>query len=152
MDAKNKGVLRAFDSLDESIRGGGVDDETFAWIADSLMMGSINLHCSAVKNFVQQRAAQQVDYVSVRIVSGALLMLSCIGKLRRDILIKRASKHDIDGLRAAADPKHRQVSPKTQSDRFHLGKGSLGFDLAQFCDRVLAVMTRINIETSTANQ
>ena len=88
LDAKNKGVLRAFDPLNKPVRRGGVDDETFAWIADSLVMGGINLHCLAVKNFVQQRAAQQLDYVSVRMVSGSLLMLCCIGKLRRDVLIK----------------------------------------------------------------
>ena len=60
LDAKNKRMFCTFDPLDDSVRSGGVDDETFAWIADSLMMGGINFHCLAVKNFVQQRAAQQL--------------------------------------------------------------------------------------------
>ena len=69
LDAKNKGVFRAFDPFDEPIGRGCVDDQTFAWIADSLMMGCVDLDCSAVKDSVQQRALRQLDGVSIGMIS-----------------------------------------------------------------------------------
>ena len=54
-----------FDPLDDSIRSGGVDDETFAWIADSLMMGGINFHFLALKNLCNSVPRSNSDDVAV---------------------------------------------------------------------------------------
>lgn len=115
LNAENKRVARALDSLDEPIIRRCVDGQSLADDLDRLVVRRINFHGFSPEDLAQPCAWVNAHGMATRFFFGALLMLPSFGKLDGDILIQRASEGDVDGLSAAAYAQQRTVLLERQA-------------------------------------
>ncbi len=142
----------AFDSLDDTVLGDGIDDYAAAELPDRLVVGRVDLETLSPNNFVESRSVLHENAMATAGFFGAALMLARLGKLGGNVLIKRTAERDVDGLGAAADAENGEVALERLGGDLDLELGTTWFDNSEFVGRFFAVITRVDVEVSAADQ
>ncbi len=91
LDAEHKAVAGAFDPLDHTVSGDGIDNEAAAESLHRLMVRGVHRQARSFHDGEKARAGFDVNRMTAMPAPGAALVRSGVSKLRSDVLVERTA-------------------------------------------------------------
>jgi hypothetical protein len=108
LDAEAEAVTGVFfDTLDDTVLGDGIDDETRPRGLDRLVMGAVDAERIASRDAMEERPRDHPDRIRGLVARVRLAVRQAIRDFVWNVLDQGPAERNIQELPAAADPEHR---------------------------------------------
>lgn len=144
-------IGRAFQTLDDTIRGDGCDAQVWCRVLDGHMMERIH-EGTVAKNLMQGRAWGDVDRMAYMIGRMDLVVLDVRIFLLRAVLVQCTAAGYIDELQTAADGENRELLLHGSLEQENIKGIALIADLSEQAVRLFAEKLGIHIVATGEDQ